>query len=171
MKRLITTLTAFALLTGALSPFALARQEDPVSRAGFVCLLWAYAGMPGTAAPFSFDDVEQNAACAEAVGWGCELSILRGTGGGCFSPDRPMTREEAAVILRRYAAASGGDTFLPDGVAACNDYEGISPWADDSLYWATNRGILPWSPGGLLDPLGFVSPSQAEEAIARTLTA
>lgn len=86
---------------------------------------------------------------------------------GRCSPYRPVTREETAVLLRRYAARLGRDTFLPDGVAACNDYEGISPWADDSLYWAADTGLIDWSSGGRLDPGGTLTPDALENILIR----
>ena len=104
---------------------------------------------------------------ATAVAWAYDLGIVRGTGGTLFVPDRPITREEAAVLLRRYAAHLGRDTFLPSGVAACNDFEGISPWADDSLYWAAGIGLLAWGADGRPEPQGTLSPEELEQALAR----
>ncbi len=68
---------------------------------------------------------------------------------------------------RRYAAHLGRDTFLPSGVAACNDFEGISPWADDSLYWAAGIGLLAWGADGRPEPQGTLSPEELEQALAR----
>ena len=66
-------------------------------------------------------------------------------------------------VSPRWAALLEWDTFLPDGVAACNDYQDISPWADDSLYWACDAGVLPWSPGGRLDPSGTLTQAQTAD--------
>ena len=138
-----------------------------VTRGEFVILLWESAGaVPGDAAQ-GFSDVGKDDDCSTAVGWAAEHRLVLGTGGGRFEPDRPITREEAAVLLRRWAALQGRDTFLPDGVAACNDYADISPWADDSLYWATDTGLLEWSPGGRLDPAGTLTPDQAADIFYR----
>ncbi|MSA85695.1 S-layer homology domain-containing protein, partial [Odoribacter splanchnicus] len=57
--------------------------------------------------------------------------------------------------------------FLPSGVAACNDFEGISPWADDSLYWAAGIGLLAWGADGRPEPQGTLSPEELEQALAR----
>ena len=138
-----------------------------VTRGEFVILLWESAGaVPGDAAQ-GFSDVGKDDDCSTAVGWAAEHRLVLGTGGGRFEPDRPITREEAAVLLRRWAALQGRDTFLPDGVAACNDYADISPWADNSLYWATDTGLLEWSPGGRLDPAGTLTPDQAADIFYR----
>ena len=76
-----------------------------------------------------------------------------------------MTREELAVTLRRYARILGRDTFLPAGAAECNDYADISPWADDSLYWACDAGVLNWSEGGRLDPGGTLTLAQLQAVL------
>ncbi|UQT48371.1 S-layer homology domain-containing protein [Flavonifractor plautii] len=56
---------------------------------------------------------------------------MRGTGGTLFVPDRPITREEAAVLLRRYAAHLGRDTFCPAEWPPVTTLRDL-PWADDS---------------------------------------
>lgn len=137
-----------------------------VTRGEFVVLLWESAGaVPGDAAQ-GFSDVLKDDDCSTAVGWAAERRLVLGTGGGRFEPDRPITREEAAVLLRRYACWLGQDAFYPE-IARCNDYEDISSWADDSLYWAAGTGVLPWSPGGRLDPQGPVAPADLAAALDR----
>ena len=142
-------------------------QAAAVTRGSFLNALWEHAGaVPYDATPV-FSDVEREDPWATAVGWAAAQGLVQGTGSGRFEPDRPITREEAAVLLRRWAALQGRDTFLPDGVAACNDYADISPWADDSLYWAADTGLLAWSPGGRLDPSGTLTPKEAADILYR----
>lgn len=162
MRQMIPVLLLLTLLL----PTASAAQP-PVTRAQFVAALWACAGGVPYAADGPFADVERDSPGATAVAWAYDLGVVQGTGGACFTPDRPVTREEAAVLLRRYAAHLGRDTFLPGGVSACNDYEDISPWADDSLYWATAIGLLDWGSGGGLDPQGTVTGEELERILSR----
>ena len=162
MRQIIPVL----LLLTVLLPAAAAAAPPAVTRAQFVAALWACAGAAPYDANGPFADVERDSPGAAAIAWAYDLGVAKGTGGACFAPDRPVTREEAAVLLRRYAAHLKRDTFLPGGVAACNDYEDISPWADDSLYWATSIGLLDWGPGGRLDP----QEGLTAEALERTLS-
>ena len=162
MRQLIPVLLLLTLLVPAA-----AAARPPVTRAQFVAALWLCSGGVPYAADGPFSDVERDAPGATAVAWAYDLGVVKGTGGACFAPERPITRDEAAVLLRRYAACLGRDTFLPDGVAACNDYEDISPWADDSLYWATSAGLLDWSDGGQLDPQGPISAAELEGILSR----
>ena len=139
MRQLIPALLLLTLLLPAA-----AAAQSPVTRVQFVAALWTCSGAVPYDANGPFSDVNPNSPGATAVAWAYDLGIVRGTGGTLFVPDRPITREEAAVLLRRYAVHLGRDTFLPSGVAACNDFEGISPWADDSLYWAAGIGLACW---------------------------
>ncbi len=144
---------AAVLLLALLFLFLPARaQSSAATRADFVTALWESAGAVPFDANTPFTDVAPTAAYAPAVGWACGEGILYGVGEDRFAPDRPITREEAAALLRRWAGRLGRSTFLPDGVAECNDYADLSPWADDSLYWACDVGLIPWSPEGRLAP-------------------
>ena len=155
MRRFPALFLALLLL---LSP-ALA-AEEAVTRGAFITALWESDGGVPYDVTTPFTDVDYHAECAVAVGWACGEDLVRGVGDGLFAPDRAITREEAAVLLRRWAGILGRSTFLPDGVAECNDYEDISPWADDSLYWACDAGLLDWSEGGRLDPLGTLDQEE-----------
>ena len=160
MRQLIPALLLLTLLLPAA-----AAAQSPVTRVQFVAALWTCSGAVPYDANGPFSDVNPNSPGATAVAWAYDLGIVRGTGGTLFVPDRPITREEAAVLLRRYAVHLGRDTFLPSGVAACNDFEGISPWADDSLYWACDAGVLNWSEGGRLDPGGTLTLAQLQAVL------
>ena len=162
MRQLIPALLLLTLLLPAA-----AAAQSPVTRVQFVAALWTCSGAVPYDANGPFSDVNPNSPGATAVAWAYDLGIVRGTGGTLFVPDRPTTREEAAVLLRRYAVHLGRDTFLPSGVAACNDFEGISPWADDSLYWAAGIGLLAWGADGRPEPQGTLSPEELEQALAR----
>jgi len=139
----------------------------PVTRAAFLEALWQSAGGLPHSAGGVFTDVQRDDDGSTAISWAYGLGIVQGTGGGRFSPERAITREEAALLLRRYAAHLGRDTFYPEGVLDCNEGDGASPWAGDSLYWATDCGLIDWSPGGRLDPCGTFTPAEAEATLAR----
>ena len=160
--------TAAALLVLVLLLFlnpAVVAAAPPAARMDLAVLLWESAGAVPFAAGGAFSDVARNDDGATAAAWCREAGLLLGTGDGRFSPDRPLTREELAVALRRYARILGRDTFLPAGAAECNDYADISPWEDDSLYWACDAGVLNWSEGGRLDPGGTLTLAQLQAVL------
>ena len=162
--------TAAALLVLVLLLFlnpAVVAAAPPAARMDLAVLLWESAGAVPFAAGGAFSDVARNDDGATAAAWCREAGLLLGTGDGRFSPDRPLTREELAVTLRRYARILGRDTFLPAGAAECNDYADISPWADDSLYWATDTGLILWAEGGLMAPQGTLTAEEVSGIFTR----
>lgn len=152
------------LIVSLLAPAGAA--EAPLARGDLAAALWEAQGCPDPQGDCPFSDLPPADPRAPALAWAAEQGLVHGTGGGAFAPDRPATREEAAVLLRRYARWLGLDPFYPE-IARCNDYADISPWADDSLYWAAGTGVLPWSPGGRLDPQGPVTQADLSAALAR----
>lgn len=164
MDRLFSLLLVLAL---TILPAAGRELPSAVTRGDFVTTLWESAGAIPYDAVTPFSDLSRDDDCSTAVGWAFHQGLVLGTGEGRFSPQRAITREEAAVVLRRWASLLGRDTFLPDGVAECNDYTDISPWADDSLYWACDIGLISWSSVGRLDPLGTVSPEDLSALMTR----
>ena len=116
----------------------------PVTRGEFTLLLWESQGavpFDKTAHPFS--DLPEDGE-AQAAAWAYCEGLVLGVGDGLFAPDRPLTRQECAVLLRRLDARLGRDTFLPAGPSLCNDYEDTTPWAGDDLYWACITTRMPW---------------------------
>lgn len=47
---------------------------------------------------------------AEAVRWAAALGIVTGYSDGCFGPGDPITRQQMAVMLYRFARALGMET-------------------------------------------------------------
>ncbi|MCQ4772120.1 S-layer homology domain-containing protein, partial [Intestinimonas massiliensis] len=81
--------------------------EPPAARMDRAVQLWGSAGAVPFAAGGAISDVARNDDGATAAAWCREAGLLLGTGDGRFSPDRPLTREELAVALRRYARILG----------------------------------------------------------------
>lgn len=150
----------FSLLLCFLLPAAHA-EELPLTRGNFLLLLWESQGaIPFDKTAHPFADLPDDAQ-AQAVAWGFHEGLVRGVGSFQFAPDRPLTRLECAVFLRRLHAHLGLDTFLPDGASLCNDNETITLWSGDDLYWACITGVIPWQEDGTLSPHSPVFPSQA----------
>lgn len=161
------TSATLLLLLLMLLPRVRAASPDAVTRGDFVVLLWESAGaVPGDAAQ-GFSDVHRDDPCSTAVGWAAERRLVLGTGGGRFEPDRPITWEEAAVLLRRWAALQGRDTTLPTGAAGRRGCPQPSPWADGALCWAADTGLLDRSPDIPLDPGGTLTSAEAADLFHR----
>lgn len=62
------------------------------------------------------------------------LDIVSGTGEGKFSPDAPITRQEAAVMLCNLADAIGVDESVRGEIPSFVDSNYFADWADSSIY-------------------------------------
>lgn len=163
MYHILALALSFSLILGTVS----ANQSQSLTRSQFISTLWEELGALPCAISHPFTDLSQGDNVT-AISWFYQEGLLNGTGETTFSPDTPITREEVAIFLRRTAYWldwSPDFTSAPLGLSLCNDNEGISPWADDSLYWACSTKLMDWSPGGLLDPQGTLS----EEALRQIL--
>lgn len=150
---------AFLLICTLGVPAAAAEPEEPVTRGEFILLMWrSHGGVPFDKTAHPFSDLPDDE-LAQAVAWAYEEGLTQGVGDGLFAPERPLTREECAMLLRRDDRRLGRLPWAGDGAAECNDRLEISPWADDSLYRACVTGRLPWRQGRLA-PLEPVTPQE-----------
>lgn len=139
--------------------------EAPVTRGEFVVLMWeSRGGVPFDKTAHPFTDLPEDGQ-AQAAAWAWSQGLIQGVGGGLFAPDRPLTREECATLLRRLGRSLGLDAFLPDGAALCNDYEGVTLWAGDDLYWACITGRMAWWENRLF-PQGLIERAEAEQYVS-----
>ena len=121
---------------------------DSIKRGDVAMILWRMAGKPEIHEGGLFDDVEFGAWYEAAVDWCVEAGVVTGyTSGvdeGCFRPDRPVSRQELAVMAWRYAEWAGMDTTDPDPVPleSTTDWESADSWALEALTWTAATGVL-----------------------------
>ena len=99
MKKLLISVLCLTLLFAP----ALAADDATVTRGQFVAGIWELWGGVPYEDTRVFSDVDHDRSDTTAICWAYDLGLVQGTGGGLFAPDRPITREEAAVLLRRAA--------------------------------------------------------------------
>ena len=158
-------LLCLLICTLGLPPAAAAEPQEPVSRGEFIFMLWqSHGGVPYDKTAHPFSDIADDS-LAQAVAWAYGEELTQGVGGGFFAPERPLTREECALLLRRDDQRLGRMPWTGDGAAACNDREDISPWADDSLYRACVSGRMAWRQGRLA-PLEPVTLQEAARLLS-----
>lgn len=133
------------------------------SRAMIATILWRLADSPEPGAALTYSDCEADSWYAKAVAWGAREGVLKGYGNGSFGPGDPITREQLAAMLWRYAGEPAAEGTL-DGFA---DAGRAGPWAVDALRWAVERGILTGRGGGVLDPTGQATRAEAAAMLMR----
>ena len=77
--------------------------DAPMTRAMLAAVLHRAAEEPVPEGTAPFSDVSPDTWYTEAVAWAAERGLVTGYGNGRFGTDDPITREQLAAILWRYA--------------------------------------------------------------------
>ena len=121
--------------------------DEPLTRAQVATVLWRMAGGPSSGHA-SFPDVERGSWYDAPVAWCVKAGVVTGyTSGpdrGCFRPNRPVTRQELATMVHRYAKYAGMDVADPDPAAfrSTTDWRTVDSWASEALTWTAAAGVL-----------------------------
>lgn len=123
--------------------------QRPMTRAAMVTTLQRLAAEAAPEGATQFTDVPENAWFAESVRWAVDAGVVYGMTATTFAPDGPLTREQAAALLQRFAAHA--------------DIPASEPESGNALDWCAANGI----PLGLGDgPFAPTEPvTRAELAV------
>jgi len=134
-----------------------------MTRGMLATVLYRLAKEPGTSAGNLFNDVEDGKYYTEAIAWAAENNIVAGYGGSLFGPENPITREQLATILWRYAGSPKSSGKL-DGFTDGNK---ISGYAAPALQWAVEQKIVNGKGNGILDPQGKATRAEVASMLMR----
>jgi len=109
--------------------------------------------------PVPFTDTDDTAVAALFC-----LGIINGTSEKTFSPNKNITREEAAKIMRNLALSLGEDVTTPDGYAIGD--EKISPWAREGVSYVQYYSVMNGRPTGF-DPKNTITIQESILVIYR----
>ena len=123
-------------------PLRAADSGAPATRALLAQTLWTLFDRPAAGSDVYFSDLPADADAAQAIRWAAQSGLIVGYGDGTFRPDEPVTREQTAVILCRYAALRGADTSAAGDLGAWSDGSSVSPWAQQAMLWAMQSGTI-----------------------------
>lgn len=135
------------------------------TRGMIVTILWRLEEEPAVQGT-QFQDVAEDAYYAEAIRWAAENRIVTGYGSNRFGPDDPITREQLAAILYRYAQYKELDTSASDSLKGFTDASKISTYAKEAMGWACAVGLLQGSHNAL-DPQGNATRAQVAAILYR----
>ncbi|WP_303249357.1 S-layer homology domain-containing protein [uncultured Slackia sp.] len=114
------------------------------SRGMFVKMLHNLEMNPEASAGAGFGDVAETDWFADAAAWAVEAGVLEGVetdSGRAFRGEDPVTREQVAMFLMRYADYLGMDTSARAEVAFPDAAE-VSGWAYEAMSWAVAEGLF-----------------------------
>lgn len=142
--------------------------NSSLTRGMFTQVLYNLAGRP-PAGSGAFLDVPAGAWYADAVNWAAASGLAGGYGSGRFGPEDPVTREQLAVMLHRYAASQGHSTAGSGSLQGFSDSARVSRWAREAVSWAVGQELLRGKGGGLLDPAGSAARAEVAAVFQRYL--
>ena len=141
---------------------AIFNPDGTTTRGQITAILYRASGSPEVSGGAAFTDVADGAYYADAVCWANTYGIVTGYGDGTFRPDIPITRQQMAAILWRYAGSPS-----PEGGADYADEASIASYADTAVDWARDTGIISGRDGNRFDPSGRATRAQAAVILYR----
>ena len=134
------------------------------TRAQIVQILYNLEGEPKVSGTTPFTDLTQDW-YQDAILWAYQTGVVAGTSSTTFEPDRPVTREQIAVILMEYMTRvlKLERTWTPADLSAFPDADSVSDWAKDAMADAVALGLISGASNGgqtYLEPQGSATREQ-----------
>ena len=142
------------------------QPDGTVSRAMAVTVLYRMEGQPAVSGSSGFTDVVSGSWYDDAVTWASKNGIVLGVTEDTYRPNDPVTREQLAAILFRYADYKGYDRSASADLTGYADYAEVSAYAVPALRWACGCGIIDGS-AGKLDPRSGATRAQLATMLMR----
>ena len=108
---------------------------------------------------------------SDAVQWAQQKGIVTGISETEFAPNAPMTREQLATVLYRYAKHLGRDTSKAAELNGFADRGEVSSYAREAMRWAVAEGLLSGVGNARLAPNAPATRAQVAEILYRFLSA
>lgn len=137
------------------------------TRAMIVTILYRLEGSPVANGSAGFTDVAYGTWYTAAVNWAAANEIVTGYGSGKFGPMDPITREQMAAILFRYADFKGMDTTARADLSGYTDAGDISAYAVEAMSWANAEGFITGTTATTLKPQGSATRAQVATILTR----
>ena len=135
------------------------------TRAQIVQILYNLEGTPAVSGTTPFTDLTANW-YKPAILWAYQNNVVAGTSPTTFDPERPVTREQIAVILTQYMfhVLKMERTWTPADLSTFPDGANVSSWAKEAMQDAVALGLINGTkaPDGLvyLDSQGSAARQQ-----------
>ena len=139
--------------------------EGTMTRSMLSATLYRLAGSPAVTGEDAFSDTEEGVWYTDAVLWASQQGLVGGYGNGLFGTNDPVTREQIAVLLWRYAgspAAEAGADF--------SDESAISDYAVQAVDWARASGVVSGAEGNRFLPQSNATRVQVAAILRNYLT-
>lgn len=158
-------------IMGAVTGTDLFYPDRTLTRGMFAVILHRMAGLPEAEGKYSFQDVASGKWYSDGIRWAAAQGIAEGYSDGNFGVDDPVTREQAAKMICRFASLTGkameADAFETEFI----DEKKVNAWAVPYMKAVTGAGIISGKPDGtgkyMLDPRGLTTRAECAAMIQR----
>ncbi|GAA3408987.1 hypothetical protein GCM10020370_47160 [Paenibacillus hodogayensis] len=138
------------------------QSDQPIARGEFIAWFIRWAGIAPSGQQPVFTDLSGNP-YGQEIQAAYEFGIIEGTGNGTFDPERPMSREEAAMVVWNMASAYLHAAPQEAVLGGSTDY-----WAMEGVRYAVAKRLYGPEIDGTQDAVDYQSkaPLLRQEAAA-----
>ena len=138
--------------------------ERSITRADFVTVLGRMAAIDQSKFTKNvFKDVN-GGYYAAYVNWAAEKGIVQGIGNGKFDPNRPITREEMAVMMNKFLQVTNKKLSEKES-KVFTDGGTIAPWAKEAVGAMAKKGIVKGMEDGSFRPKSGFTRAQVAQVL------
>ena len=148
-----------------MSPTTFAPRRE-LTRAEVVQVLYNLEGRPDVTGENIFTDTAKHWA-VDPITWAATTGVVDGYGDDTFRPNNPVSRQEFAQMLYRYAKYKGYDLAAEGDLSQFPDSGKIGEWAEAAMKWANGEGLIQGHENGTIDPTGTTIRAQAASILMR----
>ena len=142
------------------------RPNDLVTRRDLATVLYRLAGSPPPE-----EQAPAKTALAggdnAAVRWALEKGILTDLTEDSAELDKPLSREQLAVMLYRFGGSTWPSQEVNQALQPFADAGSVSGYAVDALRWAVSQGIITGVSANMLEPSGTTNRAELATIVLR----
>lgn len=116
-----------------------------------------------------FSDINLNDWYFKAVNWAYNNKIIFGKSKDRFMPNTKISRQDAAVMVKRYLDHKGYENVEEIDEIKFKDFDKISSYAKEAVEFLTKAGLINGKGNDIFDPDSFMTRSEAVSIVARIL--
>ncbi|MBQ8524008.1 MAG: S-layer homology domain-containing protein [Clostridia bacterium] len=123
-----------------------------MTRGNMVLMLYRHSGETASSTNTGFTDVPSSSVYARAVVWAVTNEITNGTSSTTFEPSTNIKRQDAAVLMYRYAQYMVHRTDYTSTLEDFTDSGRVQSYALPAMQWAVGAGIIRGTTSTTLEP-------------------
>ena len=158
--------SANGLMQGTNTGFA---PNDTLTRAMLVTVLYRLDESPKAESKAQFTDIADGLWYTDAIVWATQNEIVQGYGNGEFGVNDPITREQIATILHRYANHKKYDVSVGENtnILSYDDFATISEYAIAPMQYVAGAGLMNGKTESTLNPQDYATRAEIATILMR----